>query len=85
MHLLIKSDVSGLIIRRSSLKTLSFILKSSSSNQNQFCHKCNILYFLTDHISISCMTCYFALYFSLAGQKETNKNNPLHTVMHIGF
>ena len=31
------------------------------------------------------MTCYFALYFSLAGQKETNKNKPLHTVMHIGF
>ena len=31
------------------------------------------------------MTCYFASYFSLAGQKETNKNNPLHTVIHIGF
>ena len=31
------------------------------------------------------MTCYFPLYFSLAGQKETNKNNPLHTVMHTGF
>ena len=32
------------------------------------------------------MTCYFALYFSQAGQElETNKNTPLHTVMHIGF
>ena len=47
-----------------------------------FCHKCNVLLLQNLVTSISCMSCYFAFYFSLAGRKETPQNKPKHADVH---